>query len=150
MTKMQVTDTDKGMQALLKQLGARMPVSVVGIIGDGSTRDDEGAPTNQQVGTWHEFGTGKIPKRSFIRDTFDINRADFNKRLKKVAAVVLDGADPRLKMARFGLYAEGVIKKRIAAGIPPALADVTIKRKGSSKPLIHTGQLRNSIASEVR
>ncbi len=148
---MKIKDTDKGMDALLKQLGARMPVSVVGIIGDGSTRDDEGAPTNQQVGTWHEFGTGKIPKRSFIRDTFDINRKGFNKRLQKIAGQILTNkSNGRMEMARFGLYVEGVIKKRIAAGIPPALAAVTIARKGSSKPLIHTGQLRNSIASEVR
>jgi hypothetical protein len=43
----------------------------------------------------------------------------------------------------------GVIKQRIANGIAPPNSPYTIARKGSSKPLIDTGQLRNSITYQV-
>ena len=44
----------------------------------------------------------------------------------------------------------GQIQARISAGIPPPLAESTIARKGSSVPLIDTGQLRSAVTYEVR
>jgi len=148
--KLKIHDKDKGMRVLLKALSAaKTPVVAVGVLGDGGKYDDDG-PTVLQVATEHEFGIG-VPKRSFIRDTVDINRDKILKRLRNAARVSLkDPNGSAVAMARIGLYVEGVIKRRIAAGISPANSQETIDRKGSSKPLIDTGQLRNSIASEVR
>ncbi len=39
---------------------------------------------------------------------------------------------------------------KIQRGIDPALKDATIAKKGSSTPLIETGQLINSIDFEVK
>jgi hypothetical protein len=50
---------------------------------------------------------------------------------------------------RVALACEGSMKKRISRGVPPPNAAETIRRKGSSKPLINTGQLRNAIRGKV-
>jgi len=50
-----------------------------------------------------------------------------------------------------GSFLEGKIKEKITHGDPswPSLKPETVKRKGSSKPLIDTGKLRNSITHKV-
>ncbi len=51
-----------------------------------------------------------------------------------------------------GIIGESVtsmIKARIAAGIAPPDSPSTIKRKGSSTPLVDTGQLKGSVAWEL-
>ena len=40
-------------------------------------------------------------------------------------------------------------QEAIDNGIEPALADETVRRKGSSKPLVNTGQLKSAITWKV-
>lgn len=54
------------------------------------------------------------------------------------------------ELERVGLWAQGSIQQRISDGIPPPNAESTIRRKGSSTPLIDTGQLRTSIKYRVK
>jgi hypothetical protein len=49
-----------------------------------------------------------------------------------------------------GLAAENAVKRKILTGKFAPLKPATIKRKGHSKPLIDTGQLYDSITSQVR
>ncbi|MEM8168046.1 hypothetical protein Q4R38_18910, partial [Morganella morganii] len=44
----------------------------------------------------------------------------------------------------------GEVKRKIQSGINPELDPKTVARKGSSKPLIDTGNLLQSITYEVR
>jgi hypothetical protein len=53
-------------------------------------------------------------------------------------------------MKLIGMRVVGDIQDRISDGIPPPNSPITIARKGSSKPLIDSGQLRQSISFEVR
>jgi len=54
-------------------------------------------------------------------------------------------------LRKAGAFLEGAIKQKITEGDPswPPLKPETIKRKGSSKPLINTGKLRASITHKV-
>ena len=54
-------------------------------------------------------------------------------------------------LRKAGAFLEGAIKQKITQGDPswPPLKPETIKRKGSSKPLIDTGKLRASITHKV-
>ena len=54
-------------------------------------------------------------------------------------------------LRKAGAFLEGAIKQKITEGDPswPPLKPETIKRKGSSKPLIDTGKLRASITHKV-
>lgn len=156
---MTVQDVDKGAKELLKTVKARPSVRV-GVIGSlaeepKTTSDEEededeyGDLTVAAVAVFHEFGFG-VPQRSFIAGYVDENEADVMINVKKVAKrMLLDGMSAKTAMGLLGAYIQGQIQERIAEGIPPDLDDRTIKRKGSDKPLIDTGQLRSSITYEV-
>jgi len=60
-----------------------------------------------------------------------------------------DGKNEILRIV--GAFLEGQIKQTITRGRAewPPLSPETIKRKGSSKPLIDTGKLRNSVTHKV-
>jgi hypothetical protein len=123
----------------------------VGVHGEeGGAAHGEGL-TVADVGSFHEFGLG-VPQRSFIRGWFDeaVGSGELgallSAQLKLAVAgkVTLDQA-----LERVGLKVEAGVKKRITQRIPPPLAPSTIAKKGSSVPLIDTGQLRASIRAKV-
>ena len=103
-----------------------------------------------EVAVVHEFGGGRVPQRSFIRATIDARRSDIEAELANLARGVVGGQiDARQALELLGAKVAGWCQARIASGIAPALKAATIKRKGSSKPLINTGQLRSAITWRV-
>lgn len=125
----------------------------VGIFADlGSAQKNKAAAglTVLDVATFHEFGLG-VPERSFLRGYVDENKARIRGMIKSLATMVQQGKlDQDTALEKLGLTIVGEIQKRIAKGIPPPNAESTIARKGSSTPLIDTGQLRSSITHKVR
>jgi len=103
-----------------------------------------------EVAVIHEFGAGTIPQRSFIRATIDEKKADIEAELAKLARGVVGGQiEAHQALELLGAKVAGWCQSRIADGIAPTLKAATIKRKGSSKPLINTGQLRSAITWRV-
>lgn len=154
-----IVDRDHGYSDLRARIfGAANPKISVGILeadggepAKGSTDDDP--LTILEVAIINEFGSedGKHPpSRSFLRAWFDEAREDISARLQiEMQAVVTGKRTKAQALERVGLWAVGEIQKRIAQGIDPANADSTVARKGSSTPLIDTGQLRSSISYKV-
>jgi hypothetical protein len=107
------------------------------------------ALTVAELGAIHEFGLG-VPQRSFIRGWFDEsierNRELLNSQLKLVVAGKLPLAQA---LERVALKCEADVKRRIRNRIPPPNAPATIAKKGSSVPLIASGQLRASIRGKA-
>lgn len=107
-----------------------------------------------EIAAIHEFGSPKagIPERSFIRSTFLVRRVNaLNNMCAKLAkAVVTQGMKPERALGLLGSWAAAEVKSTITEiDIPPPLAQATIDAKGSSKPLVDTGQLKNAITYEV-
>ena len=93
----------------------------------------------------------KMPERSFIRGTVDAKGRRIAKMAKTLMEAVFRGrGDTRKALGLLGVFVQGLIRGRMSQGIPPPLKAATIKRKGSSKPLIDTGQLRSSIDLKVK
>lgn len=92
---------------------------------------------------YNEFGTSKIPKRSFLRQ---------NNIKKKVDVQILLDINRSLAFSfgKIGLQMSSIIKERIRNIRTPVNAPSTIAKKGSSNPLIDTGELINSIDFEYR
>lgn len=102
------------------------------------------------VATWMEFGTHSIPERPFMRQAFDANHDSISSFIRGQYAQVVDGKKSvEMGLKSIGVFFEGVVKRTIVSGKFKALTQRTIKRKGSSKPLIDTGRLRQSITHEV-
>jgi len=144
---------DKGWRDIQRKIGAVGSVCV-GLLGAkaAKTYPDGHGETTAEIGAVHEYGdeARNIPQRSFLRSTVRANQEKYTKLLAKAAAEVIFEGKPDLALLKVGLVAAGDVRKRIAEGIPPALSEKTIARKGSSTPLIDTGQLRSSIDAEVR
>jgi hypothetical protein len=111
--------------------------------------------TVAELATIHEFGLG-VPERSFIRSYFDANTERvrgmlFTLMQKEIMRTIKSGQPftDRQRLAvldKLGLAMQREIQARIAnSEILPPLDSKTIDRKGSSTPLIDTGQLRSSI-----
>lgn len=135
-----VTDRDYGFAALLEALGAvaDAPGVLVGIAG---AQDSEMVV----IAASNEFGTDRIPERSFLRSTIDDNEQQIADDLEAAVDAILGGDDPERALGLVGEKWVGEIKKRITDRIPPPNAPSTIARKGSDMPLVDTGRLRNSI-----
>lgn len=145
-----VRDTDKGLKALLKRLSGASGKVAIGVLGSNAGKS-HGATTLYDVAAANEFGTSRIPERSFLRETLDVHHAKVVAFCKKQGAEVVRGTiSNEAALNRIGLFVQGLIQARIASGIEPANAESTIAAKGSSKPLIDSGQLRASITYEVR
>jgi len=162
---MALIERDFGLKKLLAAFRRRRRIDVeIGIIGS-DAEDDHGELTNAELGTIHEFGSsdGRIPQRSFLRSTVEENRDKYKQMMADAASAFgtgkLRGAGGRFvsggadgltaALNKVGLQAVADVQRKIADGIEPPLAESTIARKGSSKPLIDTGQLRRSITHRV-
>ena len=120
----------------------------VGVLG-AAAGAPHGRTTTAQVAAWAEFGIGQ-PRRSWLLDWIDANLREVQKLQQSEMQKVVRGEQTESQArARVGAWIVGQIQARIAAGIAPPNAESTIAKKGSSTPLIDTGQLRSSIAFRV-
>lgn len=144
-----VRDIDRGYRDLVKRVfDLQRPRVAVGIF-ESDERTDDGK-TVLEVAIINEFGGGNVPSRSFLRAWFDENADRARSTLTKLLQQVVDGKLTKQKaLEQFGLWCQGEVQKRIAAGIPPPNAPSTVAKKGSSKPLINKGQLRSSITFAI-
>lgn len=149
---MPVTVRDRGAKRLLATLGAAKVATVVevGVLGAEGDAPHQGGPvTVAQVAEWAELGIGQ-PMRSWLRGFVDEAGPEIERRIAIETKAVLEGKRTRAQaLARVGAWIVGGIQARIARGIAPPNAESTIRRKGSSTPLIDKGQLRSSITSRV-
>lgn len=156
-----LNDKDNGLRALVERVGSLSKAAVkVGVLadkGDEAKRVADEEPTAVsvtvlEVATIHEFGApaANIPARSFLRATVDEQSSSIRADQHKLAIAVLSGKlDMRRALDQLGARVAAKIQQKIARGIEPALQPRTIARKGSSKPLVDTGQLRQSVTWEV-
>ncbi len=154
---MTVIDRDLGYARIMRSIPELDGVHVlVGVFADDDREDPvEGTgsdATNADVAIFNEFGTSNgVPERSFLRSTVDAKQDKYAKVLADGVGRHLDGKvsiDKALDL--LGLVAVGDVQTTIRDLDTPENTEATIARKGSSNPLIDTGQLRQAIAHEVR
>lgn len=108
---------------------------------------DTGTPL-AMVAAVHEFGypEGGIPERSFLRSGIHEGVPKFNRiNEANLRAVVLGGKTVEQSLDMLGVVAAGEVQRKIRSGPFEELKQATKDRKGSSRPLIDTGQLVQSI-----
>lgn len=113
----------------------------------GRAADDDGRPRADlvDIAVWNEFGTEHIPSRPFMRDSVDKHKAAIEHMLTVQADALLEGAEAREILSTIGLFQQDLIQTEIEQGSFAQNADSTIKKKGSDKPLIDTGTMKNSV-----
>jgi len=115
---------------------------------DGSQNHSEGI-TVFQIGMIHEFGVPEknTPRRSFIRVPIENNIKEITKLIENNHKLVSENAmSAKVALDRIGIMAQNTIKESFRNNDWKPNSRATVKRKGSSKPLIDTGQLIGSIS----
>jgi hypothetical protein len=161
MAKTGNTDTDMGLENIFKETEKLKSMCVkVGVV-EGA--GEQNGVLIAQYASWNELGVlgppmsqhgeGKwfIPPRPFVRGFVDGKREQIAKTLDKLGGLVAGGKlKAETAMARLGEYGQSGVKSYIRNGTFTPNADSTIARKrGSTKPLIDGGTLKNSIRYQV-
>ena len=159
-----VTDTDHGAKAMLARLRALKASTArvrVGVLADAAKdppKDKNGKVgkppkyTLLEVAAVHEFGApaANIPQRSFIRAPIDAHAEDIKRLQTVLLGHVVEGKiTEAAALDMLGAKVASWCQEAITEGIAPPLADATAKRKGSTKPLVNTGQLKSAITWKV-
>ena len=136
----------KKLQRLLREAG-KGGVSGVKVGFFSTARYQDGTPV-AAVAAWNEFGTKTIPERPFFRRA--LAEAE-----RGVSNILAKGIETKKMVVgeqlagRVGAHVQGKIRDSITALKEPPNAPETVRRKGSSNPLLDTGTLRNSVDWEV-
>ncbi len=128
-------------------------VVTIGIQGsDAGRRHDPNSPNVATIGLIHEFGTRKIPERSFLRAPLAAHRAEIKRAFTAAAATIVAGGDPVDAFATAGAAVARLVKNWLIRSPSWATpnAPSTVKAKGFDYPLHETGMLQNSITWAVR
>lgn len=148
-----VKDIDRGWKKIrreVKRTPGKMEI-IVGIQGSDASQD-HGGITNAELGALHEFGApaAGIVQRAFMRGTIEREGRKYQDMTKDAASRLSIGRGLRGQLEIIGLIVVADIRKTFnqSIGLAP-LKPATIAAKGSSKPLIDIGTLRNSITSVV-
>lgn len=149
-----VEDKDLGLNRIIRTLNKDLDGVVVKVgvqAKDKAVRRGKGGSirnTDQPlavIAAIHEFGLGDMPQRSFLRSAYDENLPMIDKMIQRVANGAVFGLGTNAALNQLGNVVQGMVQRKIVDGPfkPNSLA--TIKRKRSSRPLIDTGHLRQSI-----
>lgn len=109
---------------------------------------------------WNHYGTrggasgggwgGPIPPRPFLLNAMRKNRAKYLEAMRKGAKSIIRGqATTRAILAKLGALGQGDVQQEITDLRSPPNAPVTIRLKGSSNPLIDTGEMRSKVTWKV-
>lgn len=152
----------RGLENLIKALKVRTPpVARVGILGANAAaphpsgeKFGDKTPTNAQVGAWHEYGTTKLPVRSFLRLPLS---ALLPSRLEEAGAFDKEALDQVLAegslepwVAKLAVIGEAIVIEGFQTGGYGTWVRSDMSRKKVKMTLVETGQLRNSITSDVK
>lgn len=149
MARKGVVDRNLGWQEIQRELAKLKKIGVkVGITEENNT--SESGANIAEYAAYNEEGTENIPSRPFIRSWVDNNKEQINKMMDSAFNHIVSGqwtAEDAMK--RIGEFGASGIRKNIAKGSFEPNAESTIKRKGSSRPLIDSGDMRRAVSYEV-
>lgn len=109
--------------------------------------------TIMTVGAIHEYGAGNNPKRSYLRTPFIMHKSKINEFIAQQFEKSLDGQAIEKGLGLVGAFCRNISVKSFTTAGYGTWQDIepeTKKRKGSSRILIDSGTLRNSITWVVR
>lgn len=154
-----VVDTDMGFTKAIQKLISTQKKQILIGVQEGSkthlqVKNSRKQPAGVSIAEYaakNEFGTEKIPQRSFMRSTFDEKIKEIEKILfQQIGLAIDDKITIQQAYDRVGLAVTGMIQEKIVAIRTPPNSAKTIALKGSSNPLIDFGQMIASIRHVVR
>lgn len=139
--KVKTTAAGKKFEKMLKEL-SQMQVRIG--FQHGKATEEDGTDICD-VAAWNELGTEHSPSRPFLRKSVDENEAAINSFLQSKRQDLVNGTSAEQILKEIGIFQKDLIQEKITEGSYAPNAPSTVARKGSSKPLIDTGRMRQSV-----
>lgn len=93
---------------------------------------------------------GGIPERPFLRSAMRDNKGKYRDGMKASARKLLLGQTSlQTVLSKLGIMAKSDVDESISTWTTPGNSEVTIAIKGSSHPLIDTGEMKRSVSYKV-
>lgn len=147
---------DKGWLKILSNLKALDKSYVaVGVLSDAGSYPEGGGVNLASVATFNEFGTGKIPSRPFMRQSFDKNKREISEfKDKQFGEVIEKNLNVNTALERIGVFFKGKVQAEIGGGDFEANSQATIFRKNhrhisKAKAFIEKSKTRKSGAVDI-
>jgi len=103
--------------------------------------------TLAELGAIHEFGTEKIPERSFLRSVTILKKTEIKKTMEGLAKKSIEGDSAETLMEQFAIFGQGLVQENIVELNSPPLKSP--RKDGSSNPLVDTGAMRQGVIGVV-
>jgi hypothetical protein len=133
-----VQEKDLGWKRIKEQLELLNKSDVYVGVQEGEVNDD--GASIAEYATYNEFGTERIPERPAMRQGIDSEKGRINKAKETLYGKILTGEiSAETALGTLGELGQSIIQKSITALRDPANAPSTVKKKGSSNPLIDNG-----------
>lgn len=98
-----------------------------------------------EIAMFNELGTSRSPSRPFLRQTVDKNKAKIKQMCKQTAKQIAQGGSAAQCLKLLGAFGVSLVQETIESGSFKPNAPRTVDMKGSDKPLIDTGRMRQSV-----
>lgn len=144
---LRVTGIERAVRDIKKAMDAYRGGKIYATIGvHKDAPPEENGESTAMVAAKNHFGTDRIPARPFLDNGVERERATI---AADVAKTLAAGKRPEQAIERAALLAVRGVQKQIDDTLSPPNSPRTIARKGSSHPLIDTGNMRQSIAYKL-
>lgn len=144
----------KELDKLSRILEGKLPIAVVGILGEHNARAGQGAKTNAEIGAKHEFGLDGLPVRSFLRQPIAENMQKYldkaNLKQARIIELCLKTLSLLPLVAKLGIFGETIVSDAFASGGFGKWKPSNMAFKTNPQTLVETHQLRDSITSDIR
>lgn len=141
---------NKGLNQLIKAFKGKLPIARVGILG-GSARGE--GQSNATIGAVHEFGSEKMPIRSFLRmpltEMLESKIENSGAYDPKVLKEVIRTGSIVPWVAKLGILGEEVVQDAFNTGGFGKWKPSNMSYKKNHQTLVESHQLRDSITSDV-
>lgn len=115
----------------------------------GRAAEDDGVDI-ANVAMWNELGTSTAPARPFLRKSVDENTDKIKAMCARQLRRLAQGASAEDILKKLGEFQVERIQRKISDGSFEPNAESTIRKKKSSKPLIDSGKMRQSVHFVIR
>lgn len=106
-------------------------------------------PEKAKIAAYNEYGTSTIPARPFLTTALAENRGEITKKTREVFVGAIKGGDLNSLSEGLGEDLAEMVKNSIQNGGWAPNAPSTIAKKGSSQPLIDTGEMMESVSYRI-
>lgn len=110
----------------------------------------EGGADLVEIAAYNEYGTSDTPARPFMQQSWENHQEELQQLCQQAYNIVLNGGTAEEACKIVGVAGVGIIQKEIVEGNFEPNAPSTIRKKGSDRPLIDTGQMRQSVKYVVK